>query len=870
MLHYYRDWDEYLSSVKKGEYNILKKNCAKWFLIIPKYKQFINDCIALYEYEVVFTKKISPFFALNHYFSFSEYEKFVSQFENLEQLLNNCNTIQFQKSVTKKYHKGQVLPVFDKTQLSKRILQLREIHNKEFIKKELRKNKIYFDYLLQYPLDEQQRNAIVKLEDNCLVISSAGSGKTSTSIAKVKYLLEIRHLAAEEILVLSYNRQTAREFQQRLNIEKVTCNTFHAVALSIIGDVEGARPDVCQDTLLLECYYKLVGKDEQFKKAVVNYTTNVASLTKIEHLYGYDSIAYFADRAKYGIMAPYGDMNGNPVFTRSEEERKICTWLTEHGVDFLYEQSYPINTANREHRQYKPDFTIFYTYNGQRYYVFLEHFGIDANGNVPPWFGNGKGGFQQANERYHRDMDWKQSVHRANDTRLLKTTSAMFHNGTIFDKLRFQLQHLGIPCTELTINEKHDKLIRRNSVMEKMIMELFSSFINLMKSNGKTFDSIMKTIEDSGQSGAFCERCRYLMFDVMKPLYEEYEKELKQNNQMDFTDLILHAAELCQKGLYKSPYSYIIVDEFQDISVDRYKFIQALRKSDPLTKTFCVGDDWQSIYRFSGSDMNLFSNFEHYFGYTEQCKIETTYRFGNPLIQISSKFVLQNPIQIPKTVRPFGDNISTQLSFVPFVRDPQDSYLLVIQNILNQIPSNESVMLLARYNHDVNIFPPNCRRQAPNTNRVSVTYANRTMEFMSVHAAKGLEADHILILNCSQDHGGFPSRISDDPILGYVLSEIDDYEYSEERRLFYVAITRAKKHVYILYNENMPSTFVTEMTHEDDDNPLCPMCQKGSLRPTSFTMVRDGRRYQRYRCTNSIAGCSYFRWECIDGAEQAF
>ena len=265
--------------------------------------------------------------------------------------------------------------------------------------------------------------------------------------------------------------------------------------------------------------------------------------------------------------------------------------------------------------------------------------------------------------------------------------------------------------------------------------------------------------------------------------------------------------------------------------------------------------------------MNLFNNFEEFFGFTEKCKIETTYRFGNPLVKRSSEFILKNPTQVAKDVRPLSDTISTEISFVPFVRTSNETYLNTIKEVIEAIPANESIKLLGRYNYEVNIFPNNCVSQDRNSKRATVTYAGRTMDFMSVHASKGLEADNVLILNCSQDKGGFPSRVADDPILSYVLSKIDDYPYSEERRLFYVAITRAKKHTYIMYNTNMPSFFVKEMTEAEDKNTMrCPLCKQGMLGLFREGTTRTGDPYRIYNCSNSIGGCRY-QWSVYNNNE---
>ena len=860
-LHYYRQRNRHIEERYQANYNELEANKDKWFLSISS-KSTINQLISFYKAANLLTVGIFQNFNLTHYFAHSECERFKKQAFELEKQMPKIVGHEFRQYIFKQTGEKDFYNSSKKNDYIHRLEYLRRLHNHEFVVKELSNNRNFFDTVLNYPLDSQQRESIVKLEDNCLVISSAGSGKTSTSIAKVKYLLEKRGLRKEEILVLSYNHKTAEEFQERLDVPGLTCKTFHALALSIIAQVEGRRPDICDETQLLECFYTLIRYNYDYKAKINRFVSEISSLTKLEHEYT-DSEKYYKDRETYGIMSPYGDMNGAPIYTRSEEEKKLCIWLSSHDVKFLYEQPYPFDTATTQHRQYKPDFTIYFKRDGRDVYLFLEHFGIDSNGNVPQWFGEGvSGGYLYANQKYNADIVWKRQLHSANGTYLIETTSAMFHNGTVYQELERQLRDVGVPLRQLTEDEKYERMIERNKEAEDSIMNLFKSFITLMKSNGKSFDSVMDSVRKARLGDAFNERSRYLMYELIKPLYDEYERTLRDKKQMDFTDLILQAADLCNSGRYRTPYSYILVDEFQDISVDRYKFILSLRQSTPQTKTFCVGDDWQSIYRFSGSDMNLFNHFEDFFGYTERCKIETTYRFGNPLVDSSSLFILKNPNQVKKTVHPLSNDISTKLTFLPFKRDDDNKdYLAKIKDVIDSIPSEESIMLMGRYNYEDKVFPSYAVKQLPNSKRAKVTFAGRTMDFMSVHAAKGLEADHVLILNCSQDQGGFPSRISDDPILGFVLSEIDTFEYSEERRLFYVAITRAKKHTYVLYNDDMPSVFVTEMLGDEDRDQLtCPRCKKGRLKMIKDAVSVNGNKYRNYLCSNSVAGCHYF-WQ---------
>lgn len=854
-IEYYKNPAKHIEFQYHTSCNRISKS-SKAFFLSNRQRKIIHNLMSFYTDAISFTEDISMFFHEKHYFSHSEYVGFEKRALELEKKVHTISNQRFVKFIHTVYKDEEISLDFNHKVLE----SLRNIHNEEFVENELRDNKDFFDKLMKYPLDFQQRESIVKLEDNCLVISSAGSGKTSTAIAKVKYLLEKQHINKEEILVLSYNRKTAEEFKERLNIPDLSCTTFHSLACKIIGEVKGRKPDICEQNLLLRCHYNLINKNKEYQKALNEFVTKHSSLIRSEHDYN-RAEEYYTDRAKYGILSPYTDKDGSPIYTKSEEERKICVWLTEHGVRFRYEQSYPINTADKYHRQYKPDFTIYYFINGVEYCLFLEHFAIDSNGNVPKWFGEGKeGGYPRAQQKYIEGIFWKRNVHRENRTILLETTSAMFHDGSIFPKLEQQLKNVGIPIREMTEDEKYAMLFPRDGAMEHSIENLFSSFINLMKSNQKYFDSIMEDIIKSNQGNIFNERCRFLMFEILKPLYDEYEGTLQACHQMDFTDIITEATNLCESEKWNIPYAYILVDEFQDISIDRYKFVLSLRCRNPLTKTYCVGDDWQSIYRFAGSDINLFRNFEEYFGYTEKCKIETTYRFGNPLAEISSAFILKNPSQVQKTVLPSSQNFETNISFISYDSNTKEDHINKIQDILNKIPSDQTILLLARYNYDIKVFKKSCYKNIPNSERAIVTFAGRTMQFMSIHAAKGLEADNVIILNCSQDGGGFPSRVADDPILGFVLCETDTFEYSEERRLFYVALTRAKKHTYVLYNATAPSVFVTEMMQNSTPQMICPQCKRGILK-----IIKEGESikdfysfYRGYKCSNSIAGCDFY------------
>lgn len=788
-----------------------------------------------------------------HYLAYSEVEDFLNSSEAVREKLSLVFP-KYAEYVTDENTKK--LPV-----LFENVRKMREEHNREFVRNELERNKEYFDQVLgKYPLDPQQRDSIVKLEDNCLVIASAGSGKTSTIVSKAKYLVEKQHIPPSKVLLLTYTKKAANELVERMNIEGINSGTFHSLAYRIIAETTGQAPSICEADVPLNVFHKLILDDEKFLHAIDHYIINLQSLMKLEHEY-VDAFSYFEDRKKYGIQALFPDKNGALIFTKSEEEKRLCSILTRLGIDFLYECDYPYNTRTPERRQYKPDFTIFYTDpEGKQGRLYLEHYAVNSNYQTPRWFGEGiKGGWKVANQKYIDGIKWKRATHAQYGTVLIETSSADFHYDLVEQKLVEQLTKYGVPINRRTDKELYDMLVKRNRQLEKTVFTLLLSFITLMKANEKTIAGLLEeTKPKEGQMPSLNEmRNRYILTEVVKPFFESYQKELEKNYEIDFTDAIIQATQICREGLWKE-YDYILVDEFQDISVDRYKLLQALRSDKPKTKLYCVGDDWQSIFRFAGSDMALFYDFEKYFGFTEICKIETTYRFHQPLIDKSSAFVMKNPEQKKKTIKtPSGDTLHTYLHFVKC--DEEDNNTLKrVEQIVSAIPADEDVLLVGRYNYDA-MSVGFTGKISNKDNRIKVMIAGRELFFLSIHSAKGLEADHVILVNCNQGAYGFPSLIEDDPILDFVLSRGESYPFAEERRLFYVAMTRAKKTMYVLYDEKRPSPFISEfMLKLEIGSYLCPKCLEGKVLPITTGVTQYNKQYCSYKCSNFESRCDFF------------
>ena len=680
-------------------------------------------------------------------------------------------------------------------------------HNEGIITFLLDTHKEFFDHCLKYPLDKQQRRSIVSGEENCLVVSSAGSGKTSSIVGKVKYLTEIKKINPQNILLISYTNKAAAELTERMGIAGLRGYTFHKLALDIIGQTTGQKPSIYENTdaLFVKIYHELLN-DKKFKKSVIEYFIDYQTPEKEWEKRKNERRQQLSEQKEVRLKATFPDMDGKTVYVRSEQEQKICFALSSLSVKFRYEEPYEHPLVDEMHSQYKPDFSIYFEQGGETKRIYLEHFGVDEHGLVPIWFAKDRGiTYEEANQKYNDGITWKKAAHEKFGTKLLTTSSADFHYSDIREKLKTLLEKADVSIQEKTDAELYDMVLPPNSKHEKAFIRLVVTFVTLIKSSCKSVDEVLRQTKNAGD-----ERSTFIIKNIFQPVYKRYIEELANINQIDFTDAILQATDICRSS-HPVKYDYIIVDEFQDISVDRYNFLKVLREGNPPAKLYCVGDDWQSIYRFSGSDMALFNQFSDYFGQTEINKIETTYRFGEPLVSLSSQFIQRNEAQIKKNIHPFNPQVKTELQFCDYERR---DYCNVIGQLVASIPLDKSVFLLGRYSFD-DYYLSFMYKSVKEGNRLFYIIGDRKIEFLTVHKSKGLEADYVIILQCNKDTYGFPSLVSDDPVLNYVLTKSDQYPYGEERRLFYVAITRAKVKTYILYDRRFPSVFVDEFLHPE-------------------------------------------------------
>jgi len=732
--------------------------------------------------------------------------------------------------------------------------------NEIFIKETLERQKEFFDNIDGKSLDIQQRMAIVIDELHNLVIAGAGSGKTLTILGKVAYLLKCG-TSPQEILLIAFTKKSAGELEERINRNLalgIKAQTFHKLGLDIITSNNKERPDIDDsfDTYLEDYFSKELIQhhdDVQTFLEFIGYYFNIPIELKADGTLGEKiekeqnaDLETLGEKYNRITVGEKKTIKGERV--KSLEELIIANFLFLNGVEYEYEREYP-HPTDKMRKRYRPDFYI------KDYDIYLEHFGIDKNGKCQ-WLS------EIEQKKYLDGIAWKRETHQTNGTKLIETYSYFQTEGKLLFNLKNLLLENNVKLSPIT-SDKMLLLVKeiQTENTNKEFIKLCGTFIKLFKSNGydeSFFITMKENISNTNNNNYFNQflATRILHFlNIVEKIYLYYQARLAQNRAIDFSDMINNATYIVQeKG--SSPYKYIIIDEYQDIGMDRYKLIKAIIEKTSA-HLMCVGDDWQSIYRFAGSDVNLITQFSKYWGETQISKIENTYRNSQELINTASRFVMKNQNQITKTLR-------SQKS----CKNPiclhyynENNFNAVLEGLLDYIVKKygekANVLLLGRTNYDIEPLKADAFTIKNNT-VICKKYEQLKVQFLTVHKSKGLEADNVIILNMKNDKLGFPNKIADDPILQLFLPNEDNFAFAEERRLFYVALTRTRNKTFLLVPDHNASEFANEIKASCHleipdgenliiNNPKCPRCKTGRL------VTRQTNDTNKY-----FVGCSNF------------
>lgn len=772
-----------------------------------------------------------------------------------------------------------------------------EQHNEKYISDTMVREKDYLDNVLKsvdpvVSLDEDQRRVVLTDEDYCLVIAGAGAGKTTTVAAKVKYLVDKQGVKPSQILVVSFTNKAVNELKEKiqgaLGIE-CPIATFHSTGNAVI---HVNSPDEKLNIVDNSRLYFVIR--DYFRGSIMQNESMVNKLIMFFASYfdapyeGDDLNAFFNNIAKANYSTMRSDLEDfkrevidartkktvtiqNEIL-RSHQEVEIANFLYLNNIDYDYEPIYQYDVPGAR-KPYTPDFIIFQ--DGKSAY--LEHFGISENGENDRYS-------DEELDRYKKAVNDKVCLHKQHGTTLVYTFSSYNDRKPLLTHLREELEAKGFELRPRSNKEIMEMLVagEENRYIRKLI-NLVCRFISNFKVNGYQAEEFNRMYHSTQNV-----RSR-LFLDICNDCYLEYERWLKENKAVDFEDMINESARILKEVKdmkQKLDFKYIIVDEYQDISRQRFDLTKALSEVTDA-KIIAVGDDWQSIYAFSGSDITLFTKFEEKMGYAKMLKIVKTYRNSQDVIDIAGSFIQRNSEQISKQL------ISPKRIEAPVIIYTYDStskgrdgnrrsganYALssAVETALGRLleykkAENKTagpILLLGRFGFDGDHLEKSGLFEYINRGDKikSVKYPELDITFMTAHSSKGLGYDDVIIVNGKNETYGFPSKIEDDPVLAFVIKGDRSIDYAEERRLFYVAMTRTKNRVFFVAPEQNPSEFLLELKRDyknvvlqgewneevvKNQKKACPLC--GYPLQLKYKKAYGLRLYM---CTNEPEVCGF-------------
>ena len=714
--------------------------------------------------------------------------------------------------------------------------------NEQIMASELCSRRPFFDTIEKTPLTDEQARAVVCFDNRVQVLAAAGSGKTSVMVARAAYAVSRGFVAPGRILLLAFNKAAATELQERvaarfaaagIDSSGLRASTFHSFGLEVIGRAAGAKPrlarwlDQGKDVAtVLRIVDELREASESFRHHWDLYRLLFANAPADLAENEPDGYSHAARQAGYRTFA------GEVV--KSHSERLIANFLYLNGVDYVYERSYDVDVSDSTHSQYRPDFF----YPGID--VWHEHWALGRDGKPPPAF-----------QGYAEGMAWKRRVHAQHGTTLVESTWADVMFGDGLTRLEDELTRLG-----LTLDWNPDRPIsdgRAKPMKHEDLARLVRTFMTHVKSNSWTAEDLDRRLA-AGLARLNGFRTR-LFLQVYWPIHAAWEQRLAADRSVDFEDMLVQAAGHLEAGTINAGYDLIMVDEFQDASRARARLVRGLMNT-PGRFLMAVGDDWQSINRFAGADLSVMTDFEAFFGRGRQVALTATFRCPQTICDAARNFVSNNPSQLSKPMRSTHHDPGPPITVIP-ADDPAGALACYLHDLSTavaggSIPTSRDgtvrVDVLGRYGFERDVLP----RHPP---------ANLQVTFRTVHGSKGLEADYIVIPGMTTGTYGFPSTITNDPVLDLAMPAPETFPHAEERRLFYVALTQARRAVVLITHPRRMSPFVIELLKDphvtvtgNSDAPveICPGCGQGRL------VERNGKFGPFLGCS-TFPACTYTR-----------
>ena len=716
-----------------------------------------------------------------------------------------------------------------------------DTYNDDIIEREYQLHKEYFDNMYKgiddnIHLDKEQIKAILSDEDYSLIIAGAGTGKTTTMASKVKYLVDIKKVDPSKIVVMSYTKKATEELEKRIVLDfgipaKVT--TFHSLGLMHIREIFKNRKcyvvdDNKKEEIFLEYFknYIFPYKDKVKELLEVFNTTTIAQKWVFGSFFreNYDKYPtfdeYFESYKKYRLSEIQDlkkwiyniiekDLNSETIRTikgeivKSKGEAIIANFLYKNGIEYEYEKIYTDFMPDR--KIYLPDFTL----NLGGLPVYLEYFGLST--------------YDDKNlNRYNKIRKIKEEYHQKHHTTFIKID---YKKGeSIINTLKEELTKLGFKPKPRTDVEIFNTILDNNKLSQFYpFKDFLLKTVDTIKSTSKR-ENYHQIVEDYiSKIPREEQEMATKQFKYIDEFYKYYQTKLygSENYGFDFSDMIYYANRYINKIDTNNNlnFEYLIIDEYQDISEDRYHLTKNIANRN-TAKVVAVGDDWQSIFAFAGSKIEYIYNFLNYFPGAKLLKITSTYRNSQALIEYSGTFVMKNEDQIKKELIS-SKNITNPIKFITFKDEEEIDTLKGLIRSIHKANPEHNIMVLARTNKMIEkCYNDSELKDDIGTKIKYIGYEDIDIEGMTIHKSKGLTADEVIIIGLDSSFPRNQTGIFWIESLFKNKPQEEKIPFAEERRLFYVALTRTKNYVYLLTNNdpNNRSPFINEIYNITREN----------------------------------------------------
>lgn len=628
-------------------------------------------------------------------------------------------------------------------------------HNNKIINKLIKDTDILLSNVNGYSLDYNQRLSILSDEAAALIVAGAGSGKTLTMIGKIKYLISYQHINPKEILCISFTNFTTLSLKKAISREynyDIDVLTFHKLGLKILK--EG---------------------NEYFKICNTSLLSNI-----IKDYFKYELIM---DKKLFKDFITYLIINSNIKLDNNNIDNLYDTIVSNYLYLFHIKYEYRCMGVYKD--------TAIYAFYLNDYNIYIEcHNYINNNNNLSVF-----------------DLfDYLDNVRCFFKCKVYEFHPIDFTDGSVYLLLKDIFKEFNIKINDEYYEKIYDLLMSKGNVFANLL-KIIESFINIFKANNYSFkkldevDNKIKNIKNK-----LIKKQEIILFIIIKKIYVNYQIYLEKNKLIDFHDMINKATNLVLDNKVNLKYKYIIIDEYQDTSYSRYNLIGAI-KDKTKSSLLAVGDDFQSIYRFNGCNIDMFVNFKKYFLYSKYFYITNTYRNSKELIKVSGDFIMKNKYQIKKELNS-NKSLDKPIKIYRYKDNSE------IDNLFSLI-KEDNILILGRNNRDIDNF--NDVFDIFDDKVIYKKDKDKNIRFMSVHKSKGLEEDVTVIINLEDKLLGFPNKLEDDILIKMLLPKENNYLYDEERRLFYVALTRTKGNVYLFVSKKKASIFVDEIIKDNYD-----------------------------------------------------